>query len=143
MVTSATMFELPLLLVDRAVTAAIEEDLSSGDPTSEACIPADLRAVAHATARQPLVVCGGPVFARVFERLDADASVEVLLPEGARAAPGQRLWTVRGRARSVLAAERVALNFAQRLSGVWGIHLVAGAIAELRRRFRGFTERSV
>jgi nicotinate-nucleotide pyrophosphorylase (carboxylating) len=75
-------------------------------------------AVAHAVAREELVVCGGAVFARVFEGVDPATKVEARAAEGARAARGATLWTVRGRARSLLMAERVALNFAQRMTGV-------------------------
>jgi nicotinate-nucleotide pyrophosphorylase (carboxylating) len=74
--------------------------------------------VAHAIARTPIVVCGGPVFARVFARIDASLSVEIRVADGARAAAGQSLWTVRGRARPILMGERVALNLVQRMCGV-------------------------
>jgi nicotinate-nucleotide pyrophosphorylase (carboxylating) len=111
-------FELPSIVVDRAVALALEEDLGSGDPTTEACVDADARAVAHAVARAPTVACGGFVFARVFQRVDASLSVETHAPDGTRVAAGARLWTVAGRTRSILMAERVALNFVQRLSGV-------------------------
>jgi nicotinate-nucleotide pyrophosphorylase (carboxylating) len=111
-------FELPPLAMDRAVAFAIEEDLASGDITTEACIDADAHAVAHAIARRPIVVCGGPVFSRVFGRIDASLLVEAHVAEGARVGAGSRLWTVRGRARSVLMGERIALNFVQRMCGV-------------------------
>jgi nicotinate-nucleotide pyrophosphorylase (carboxylating) len=111
-------FELSSLAVDRAVALAIEEDLGSGDITTEACIDADAHSVAHAVARRPLVACGGPVFARVFARVDSSLHVEAHVGEGARVSAGARLWTVRGRSRSVLMGERVALNFVQRMSGI-------------------------
>jgi nicotinate-nucleotide pyrophosphorylase (carboxylating) len=111
-------FELPPQVVDRAVAVAIDEDLASGDVTTEACIDADAHAVAHAVARRPLIVCGGAVFARAFGRVDGSLHVEAHVGEGARVGSGARLWTVRGRARSVLMAERIALNFVQRMCGV-------------------------
>jgi nicotinate-nucleotide pyrophosphorylase (carboxylating) len=111
-------FELPGFAVDRAIAVALDEDLASGDLTTEACIDAAADAVAHAVARQPLVVCGGQVFARTFGRVDASLRIEAHASEGVRAVPGTRLWTVRGRARAILMAERVALNFVQRLSGI-------------------------
>src|SRR5262245_56015577 len=97
---------------------AVAEDLPSGDVTSESCVPPEAIARAQAVARHPLVVCGGPLFARVFTRVDATTEVSLDEEEGAWAAAGTALWEVRGRARSVLAAERVALNFVQRLSGI-------------------------
>jgi nicotinate-nucleotide pyrophosphorylase (carboxylating) len=112
------MFELPALAVERVVATALEEDLASGDVTTEACVAADAHAIAHAVAREPLVACGGPVFARVFARLDASVAVESHFAEGERAQAGARLWSVRGRARPILMGERVALNFAQRLCGI-------------------------
>ena len=111
-------FELPWVVVDRIVDLALEEDLGSGDLTTEACIDTDARAVAHAVSRRPTVTCGGPVFARVFSRIDAALVVEAHVAEGARVAANARLWTVKGRARSILMGERVALNFVQRLCGV-------------------------
>jgi nicotinate-nucleotide pyrophosphorylase (carboxylating) len=111
-------FELPQVLFEGAVTRALEEDLGSGDPTTEACIDADAVATAHAVAREPIVACGGPVFACVFRQLDATLTVDVRAAEGARLSAGARLWTVRGRARSILMGERVALNFVQRMCGI-------------------------
>jgi nicotinate-nucleotide pyrophosphorylase (carboxylating) len=112
------MFELPSFVVDRVVGMALDEDLASGDITTEACIDAGAQAVAHAVAREGLVVCGGPVFARVFHAVEPSLSVDLHVAEGTRAEPGARLWTVRGRARSILMGERVALNFVQRMCGV-------------------------
>jgi nicotinate-nucleotide pyrophosphorylase (carboxylating) len=112
------VFELPLVVVDRVVDAALHEDLASGDLTTEACIDADARAVAHAVARAPMVACGAAVFARVFVRVDASLVVEAHAAEGARVQARARLWSVRGRARAILMGERVALNLVQRMCGV-------------------------
>ncbi len=111
-------FELPLVQIDRVVAAALEEDLGSGDLTTEACIDPGARAVARAVARTPVVACGAVVFERVFARLDPSLSVEVHVPDGARVAAKETLWTVRGRARAILMGERVALNLVQRMAGV-------------------------
>jgi nicotinate-nucleotide pyrophosphorylase (carboxylating) len=111
-------FELPPGVVDRVVAGALDEDLSSGDLTTEACIDPDARAVAHAVARKATVACGAPVFRRVFAQVDPSLAVELHVEEGARLAPGARLWSVKGRARSVLMGERVALNFVQRMCGI-------------------------
>jgi nicotinate-nucleotide pyrophosphorylase (carboxylating) len=111
-------FELPWGAVDRIVSIALDEDLASGDITTEACVDARATAVAHAVARGEMVVCGGPVFGRVFARVDPSLTVEAHVADGDRVGAATRLWTVRGRARSILMGERVALNFVQRLSGV-------------------------
>jgi nicotinate-nucleotide pyrophosphorylase (carboxylating) len=107
-----------LLVANRVIDRALEEDLSSGDVTTEACIDPGALAVAHAVARREMVVCGGPVFACVFLRVDATLSVERHEPEGKLAGPSARLWTVRGSARAILMAERTALNLVQRMTGV-------------------------
>lgn len=106
------------VVVDRVIALALEEDLASGDLTTEACIDAEARAVAHAVARQPVVVCGGSVFARVFTRVDATLVVDRHVADGQLVGPGTRLWTVRGGARGILMGERVALNLVQRMTGV-------------------------
>jgi nicotinate-nucleotide pyrophosphorylase (carboxylating) len=112
-------------LLSEIVDRALAEDLAGGDVTSAATVAADARAIARAVAKSPLVACGSALFARSFYRVDPGLRVEEKLPEGSRAAPGDVLWLVEGAARSILMAERTALNFAQRLSG----------IATLTRRF--------
>jgi nicotinate-nucleotide pyrophosphorylase (carboxylating) len=105
-------------LLDRVVDAALAEDLEGGDLTSEATVDAEARAVARAVARRDLVVCGGDVFARVFYRVDPALRVERMMEEGAAAKRDDVLWVVEGSARSILMAERTALNFAQRMAGI-------------------------
>jgi nicotinate-nucleotide pyrophosphorylase (carboxylating) len=112
------VFELPRVVVDRVVDVALEEDLASGDLTTEACVDASALAVGRAVARTPVVACGGAVFARVFERIDATLQIEVHVADGVRVAAETCLWTVRGRARGILMGERVALNFVQRMCGI-------------------------
>ncbi len=103
--------------IDAIVERALQEDLAAGDLTTEACIDEGRTAEASAVARAALVVCGGPVFARVFARLDPAVKVTVCAAEGARAPAGTPLWRVAGSARSILMGERVALNLVQRMSG--------------------------
>jgi nicotinate-nucleotide pyrophosphorylase (carboxylating) len=110
------MLALPLL--DAAIERAIAEDLGAGDVTTEAVVSGSARGIARAIAKQRLVACGGDVFARVFNKLDAGLRVERRVPEGAHAAPGDVLWIVEGAAASILSGERTALNFAQRMSGI-------------------------
>jgi nicotinate-nucleotide pyrophosphorylase (carboxylating) len=110
--------ELPIPLVDPTVDRALAEDLASGDITTEACIDADAAAIAHGVARSAIVACGAPVVARVFARVDPRLEVVVVLRDGEAATRGEVLWRVSGSARSILMGERVALNFAQRMSGI-------------------------
>jgi nicotinate-nucleotide pyrophosphorylase (carboxylating) len=115
----------PSYLLDQLVELALNEDLAGGDLTTEATVGLADRAIARAVAHSPLVVCGGDVFARVFYRVDPGVRVERVLEEGVRAKPRDVLWIVEGATRSLLMAERTALNFAQRMSGT----------ATLTRRF--------
>jgi nicotinate-nucleotide pyrophosphorylase (carboxylating) len=105
-------------LLERLVDNALQEDLGGGDLTTEATVPPDARAVGRAVARAELVVCGGDVFAAVFARVDPALAVERARSDGAKAVRGDVLWTVTGSTRAILMAERTALNFVQRMSGV-------------------------
>jgi len=107
----------PSYLLDRLVELALTEDLAAGDLTTEATVGESDRAIARAVAHSPLVVCGGEVFARVFYRVDPGVRVERVVADGARAKSGDVLWIAEGATRSLLMAERTALNFAQRLGG--------------------------
>lgn len=119
------MIALPEPFLNDLVTRALEEDLQGGDLTTWAVVDPDTRAIARAVAGTPLIVCGGTLFARVFYSVDPGVRVEQLLADGEMAALGQPILVVEGAAASILSAERVALNFLQRLSG----------IATLTRRF--------
>jgi nicotinate-nucleotide pyrophosphorylase (carboxylating) len=100
------------------VNQALTEDVGRGDLTSEATIPADLRARGTLLAKSSLVVCGLDVAAEVFRCLDPDVIVEVRWGDGAHVERGDTIATVTGRARALATAERTALNFLQRLSGI-------------------------
>lgn len=110
--------ELPLSLVDSIVVRALEEDLGAGDVTTEACVPADAIAVGHGVARKAMIACGIPVAERVFRTVDPNLKFTVKVAEGAPVAAGTILYTVEGRARSLLTAERVSLNLIQRMCGI-------------------------
>ncbi len=104
--------------LDRAVRAALEEDAPWGDLTSTALLPAGAHAVADLVAREHGVLSGGDVFAAAFSLTDRSVQVDLHLADGDRFEPGDVLASVSGNARSVLTAERVALNFTQRMSGI-------------------------
>jgi nicotinate-nucleotide pyrophosphorylase (carboxylating) len=103
----------------RLVEWALQEDLGSpGDVTSQAIIPADLPGRAVFRTRSEGVVAGLPAAALVFAALNPAIQFQDLVPDGARVGPGERLAVVAGPMRDILAGERTALNFLQRLSGV-------------------------
>ncbi|GAB3602304.1 carboxylating nicotinate-nucleotide diphosphorylase [Microbacterium aureliae] len=115
--------------IDRVVAAALEEDAPWGDITAETLIPADARARAQLVARVAGVFSGGDVFAAAFRLTDPAIVVELASADGADFAAGDVLAVVEGPARAVLTAERVALNFAQRMSGI--ATLTARYVAEV------------
>jgi nicotinate-nucleotide pyrophosphorylase (carboxylating) len=105
-------------VVQDIVHRALLEDLSGGDITSDATVGPEVRALGVATTKAPLLACGSYVAQAVFEAVDPTLEFETLVVDGTWV-PGQRpLWEVRGAARSILMAERTALNFVQHLSGV-------------------------
>lgn len=115
--------------IDRAVSAALDEDAPWGDITSESLIPASAVARAELVARQPGVFSGGEVFAAAFRLTDPAIRVQLAVADGDEFAPGAVLATAEGPARGVLTAERVALNFVQRMSGI--ATLTARFVAEV------------
>lgn len=100
------------------IDAALLEDLASGDLTARLTVPAGLIGQARIVAKQRLVVCGGPVVARVFERVDSAVRVEVLVEDGTSVNPGDLLIQLSGNARALLAGERTALNLLGRACAV-------------------------
>jgi nicotinate-nucleotide pyrophosphorylase (carboxylating) len=104
--------------IERTVRAALEEDAPWGDLTSETLIPASARARAELVGREAGVFSGGEVFAAAFTLTDPAIEVHLRLRDGDAFEPGTTLATVAGPARAVLTAERVGLNFAQRMSGI-------------------------
>lgn len=97
---------------------ALDEDVGWGDVTTQALVPADVRAEGRFVLREPGVVAGLPVAAAVFAALAADVRWQPAVEDGAELAAGALLATVEGPAAAVLTGERVALNYLQRLSGI-------------------------
>jgi nicotinate-nucleotide pyrophosphorylase (carboxylating) len=100
------------------IDLALEEDIGGGDITSETLIPADLRAKTTLLAKADGVLAGVDLAKLVFIKVDSELKFKVLLKDGAKLHPGEIIGTVTGNARSILKAERVALNFLQKLSGI-------------------------
>lgn len=105
--------------IRRAVKLALAEDLGrQGDVTTQATVPATARARAVLRARETLVVCGTEFAAAAFRQLAPRIKIKILVGDGQPVKAGTDLMEVSGPARAILSAERVALNFIQRLSGV-------------------------
>lgn len=100
------------------IDLALAEDVGSGDVTAQFFTPLERRASAFVAVRSDGVVSGVELAARVFSTVDPDLEVEILIHDGSRVAAGALVIRVEGFARSILTAERTALNFLQRLSGI-------------------------
>lgn len=100
------------------IVAALREDRADLDVTSLAVIPPGARGTARIFAKEEGVLAGLPVAAEVFAAIDEESEFTPILTDGARLRPGAGIAEVRGRLRAILAGERVALNFLQRLSGI-------------------------
>jgi nicotinate-nucleotide pyrophosphorylase (carboxylating) len=100
------------------IRLALTEDLGGGDVTTEAVVAEGARARAHIEAREAGVLAGTETAELAFKELDPEVRVEWRVPEGGDLTPGLTVAAIEGRARGILSAERVALNFLQRLSGV-------------------------
>lgn len=104
--------------IDDIIERALAEDAPWGDVTSEAFLPASASATARLVPREPGILSGIGVFARVFELVDPGTAIELLAADGDRFEAGAVLARVDGSARSVLRAERIALNLSQRMTGI-------------------------
>jgi nicotinate-nucleotide pyrophosphorylase (carboxylating) len=109
---------IPEPLLDEWLLAALQEDLGSGDVTSEMLIPPDLRAKAVVRAKESLVVAGLDIAIRVFTLLSGEVKCLARTDEGRKVDAGAVLMELEGPVRALLGAERVALNILQHLSGV-------------------------
>jgi nicotinate-nucleotide pyrophosphorylase (carboxylating) len=105
-------------LINQVVGAALREDAPSGDVTSEHLIPLEAMAVAELAAREPGVFSGVEVFVAAFKLTDPSVQVDMKIKDGERFEEGQQLAVISGPARAVLTAERIGLNFVQRMCGI-------------------------
>ena len=100
------------------IAAALEEDIGQGDITTDFFVPETLHATGRVTARENAIVAGTGAAAEVFRRVDPSMDIQIIRRDGDEVVAGDVIIEVRGLARSILKAERVALNFLQRLCGI-------------------------
>ena len=108
----------PLQQVRAIIQRALDEDIGSGDVTTDHSVPADQWSRGVLLAKQDGVLCGGRVFTETFRMIDPAVKAELLVPDGARVGKGDVAARVEGPTRALLTGERTALNFVQRLSGI-------------------------
>jgi len=115
---------------DTIIDAALEEDTGQGDITSQVLLPTDLIGKAFVTVKEKGVLAGIDVARRVFIKIDPLLDIEILIKDEAAVKPGDIAAVIGGSVASILKAERVALNFLQRLSGI--ASLTARYVAETK-----------
>ena len=106
------------LQIEAIIDRALAEDLGKGDVTTEALIPSGQQGSGFVVAKKEGILAGINVAKQVFHRVAPELKVEILLEDGARVEPGSKIAKVSGSIASILKAERIALNFLQRLSGI-------------------------
>jgi len=104
--------------IEKIVDLALEEDTGHGDITSEALIPSNMAGKAIIVANEAGLLVGAEIARMVFLKTDGSLEIEILIEDGKEVKQGDTVATVKGRVTSILKAERVALNFMGRLSGV-------------------------
>jgi nicotinate-nucleotide pyrophosphorylase (carboxylating) len=110
--------QLPVEQIDTAIDLALTEDTAHGDTTSEALIPHDLTGKAELLAKETGILAGIDVAVRVFQRIDPLATADIYIRDGKNIKAGDIIGTITGSVIAIMKAERVALNFLQRMSGI-------------------------
>lgn len=104
--------------IEELIQKALEEDLGTGDHTSRATVPEDAVGKAVMVAKAEGIVSGAEIAKQVFETVDPELKVTLFKEDGEQVKPGENIMEVRGKSLSMLSAERTALNFIQRMSGI-------------------------
>jgi len=117
--------------IQKVVKTALKEDLGKGDITSELIIPEKRKGMGFIIAKEKGIITGLEVAKSVFKQVDPGLVFKPLVSDGDKMGPNQKVALIRGKAKSILAGERTALNFLQRLSGI------ATLTGEFVRRIRG------
>jgi nicotinate-nucleotide pyrophosphorylase (carboxylating) len=104
--------------IDEIIERALQEDIGDGDHTSIASIPAGAIGKANLIAKEEGIIAGVEVAGRVFLKTDPEIQFQKLISDGCPVRKKDIVFTVEGKARSILSAERLALNFLQRMSGI-------------------------
>jgi len=140
------MRKLSVAKVRPLIRMAIEEDLGRGDMTSELFFQNDEATKANIVSREEIVVCGMDVTREILRQFDKRLKLKTLIDDGQPAHVGSKLATIEGPLCSMLSAERIMLNFLQRLSGiatttrkfVWAVHGTKARIYDTRKTLPGW-----
>jgi nicotinate-nucleotide pyrophosphorylase (carboxylating) len=105
-------------MMDEIIDFALREDLGDGDHSSLACVPADAQGTASLWIKDEGILAGVELAERIFHRYDPSLQVEIFIRDGAAVKHGDLAFKVSGKSQSILATERLVLNFMQRMSGI-------------------------
>ena len=105
-------------IIESHILAAIKEDLGDGDHTSLATIPSEAKGTMQLLVKEAGIIAGVAVAQKVFKLIDPETAFEQLIPDGKSVEPGDIVFKVKGKVVSMLSAERLALNYMQRMSGI-------------------------
>lgn len=105
-------------MIDELIERAIKEDIGDGDHTTLSTVPQDVQGNAKLLVKEAGVIAGVDVALKIFRKIDSNLKVEVLIEDGTVVKPGDIVFNVSGNTHSILQAERLALNFMQRMSGI-------------------------
>jgi nicotinate-nucleotide pyrophosphorylase (carboxylating) len=106
------------MTVDEIIDAALREDIGDGDHTTDSCIPESAIGRAKLLVKEDGIIAGVDLALRIFHRVDGSLEVRTMIADGSPVKVGDVVLTVEGSSRSILKAERLVLNFMQRLSGI-------------------------
>jgi len=106
------------MTAEELIRKALEEDLGNGDHTSLATIAEEATGTAVMLAKENGVLAGTEIARKVFRLLDSETTVDILIPDGEKIIPGDKIMVVSGKSRVLLSGERTALNYIQRMSGI-------------------------
>ncbi len=111
-------YKLEIKKILPVIKNALQEDIGESDITTENMLPPTIKTVARIVANESCIVCGLPVVKEVFKQLDKNCVWRAKVADGDKVNKGQTIAVIKGNARAILTAERVALNFLQHLSGI-------------------------
>jgi nicotinate-nucleotide pyrophosphorylase (carboxylating) len=105
-------------MIDEIIELALREDIGEGDHSSLSCVPQDATGQAKLLVKDSGIIAGVELAKKIFHRYDPDLEIDIHILDGAEVKPGDIVFDIRGKSRSILSTERLVLNFMQRMSGI-------------------------
>lgn len=112
------MQEIDFTTIDNIINQALIEDIGEGDHSSLACVPEDAKGKAKLLVKEDGIIAGVTLAQRIIQIYDKNMQIEIYIPDGSQVKKGDVVFSIEGSSRSILATERLLLNFMQRMSGI-------------------------